>query len=158
MMFFYLCYMHPSPLTVAHQSCPRCKHTPLPSGSPMHVVCSQQSRVSKVLESPSSNVFPKWLSGNVPSSSRKRIQEECYSSLSQTGKNLSCVLLLWAVPENVSTLWTSCLVWPLQTIVMHLILPHGTLTVLEFIFVSDALVFWYLLHHNIPKVKSSIRC
>lgn len=60
-----------------------------PEGSPMHVVCSQQSRVSKVLEDPSSNVFPKWLSGNVPSSSRKRIQEECYSSLSQTGDQFS---------------------------------------------------------------------
>ncbi|XP_029394450.1 protein-associating with the carboxyl-terminal domain of ezrin isoform X2 [Mus pahari] len=60
-----------------------------PEGSPMHVVCSQQSRVSKVLENPSSNVFPKWLSGNMPSNSRKHIQEDYYNTLLQTGDQFS---------------------------------------------------------------------
>lgn len=59
-----------------------------PEGSPMHVVCSQQSRISKVLENPSSNVFPKWFSGNM-SNSRKHIQEEYYSTLLQRGDQFS---------------------------------------------------------------------
>lgn len=60
-----------------------------PEGSPMHVVCSQQSRISKVLENPSSNVFPKWFSGNMSINSRKHIQEEYYSTLLQTGDQFS---------------------------------------------------------------------
>lgn len=60
-----------------------------PEGSPMHVVCSHQSRISKVLENPSSNVFPKWFSGNMPSNSRKHIQEEYYNTLLQTGDQFS---------------------------------------------------------------------
>lgn len=61
-----------------------------PEGSPMHVVCSQQSQISQVLENPSSNAFPKWLfSGNMPINSKKHIQEECYSTLLQTGDQFS---------------------------------------------------------------------
>lgn len=60
-----------------------------PEGSPMHVVCSQQSRISKVLENPSSNASPKWFSGNMSINSRKHIQEEYYSTLLQTGDQFS---------------------------------------------------------------------
>ena len=74
--------------------CARSKCSPLPPGSPMHVVCSQQSRSSEVLENPSSTVFPKWVSGNMPSNSSKHIQKEYYSSLLQTGKNFNCFPLL----------------------------------------------------------------
>ncbi|XP_028613907.1 protein-associating with the carboxyl-terminal domain of ezrin isoform X1 [Grammomys surdaster] len=60
-----------------------------PESSPMHVVCNQQSRISKVLENPSSNVFPKLFSGNMPINSRKHIQEEYYNNLIQTGDQFS---------------------------------------------------------------------
>ncbi|XP_021495095.1 protein-associating with the carboxyl-terminal domain of ezrin isoform X1 [Meriones unguiculatus] len=61
-----------------------------PEGSPMHVVCSQQSRTSQVLENPSSNVFPKWFfSGSMPINSSKHIQEEYYKTLLQTGDQFS---------------------------------------------------------------------
>ncbi|XP_052055795.1 protein-associating with the carboxyl-terminal domain of ezrin isoform X2 [Apodemus sylvaticus] len=60
-----------------------------PEGSPMHVVCSQQSRISEVLENPSSTAFPEWFSGNMPSNSRKHIQKEYCNALLQTGDQFS---------------------------------------------------------------------
>lgn len=61
-----------------------------PEGSPMHVVYSQQSRLSHISENPSSNSFPKWLfSGNTPINSKKHIQEECYNTLLQPGDQFS---------------------------------------------------------------------
>ncbi|KAH0506684.1 Protein-associating with the carboxyl-terminal domain of ezrin [Microtus ochrogaster] len=61
-----------------------------PEGSPMHVVHSQQSRLSHISENPSSNSFPKWLfSGNTPINSKKHIQEECYNTLLQPGDQFS---------------------------------------------------------------------
>ncbi|KAL1769922.1 protein-associating with the carboxyl-terminal domain of ezrin isoform X1 [Sigmodon hispidus] len=60
-----------------------------PEGSPMHVVYSQQSHISQVSETPSSNVFPKWLfPGNV-STNKKHTQEEGYSTPLQTGDQFS---------------------------------------------------------------------
>lgn len=61
-----------------------------PEGSPMHIVRSQQSQISQVLESTSSNVFPKcFFSGNTPINSKKHIQQEYYNTLLQTGDQFS---------------------------------------------------------------------
>ncbi|XP_028613914.1 protein-associating with the carboxyl-terminal domain of ezrin isoform X2 [Grammomys surdaster] len=71
-----------------------------PESSPMHVVCNQQSRISKVLENPSSNVFPKLFSGNMPINSRKHIQEEYYNNLIQTGSTKPEEWPDWSEPEE----------------------------------------------------------
>ncbi|ERE72496.1 protein-associating with the carboxyl-terminal domain of ezrin isoform 1 [Cricetulus griseus] len=61
-----------------------------PEGSPMHIVCNQQTQISKGLDNPSSNAFPKWLfSGSMPINSKKHIQEEYYNTLLQTGDQFS---------------------------------------------------------------------
>ncbi|XP_021083578.1 protein-associating with the carboxyl-terminal domain of ezrin isoform X2 [Mesocricetus auratus] len=61
-----------------------------PEGSPMHIVCGQQSQSSQVLDNPSSNAFPKWLfSGNVPINSKKHTQGEFHNTLLQTGDQFS---------------------------------------------------------------------
>lgn len=89
---FLLSVLHiPISLDCCSPICARYKRTPLPSGSPMHVVCSQQSRISEVLENPSSTAFPEWFSGNMPSNSRKHIQKEYCNALLQTGKHFNCV-------------------------------------------------------------------
>ncbi|XP_048666019.1 protein-associating with the carboxyl-terminal domain of ezrin isoform X3 [Marmota marmota marmota] len=60
-----------------------------PQDSPLHVGCSQHSQISPALEKPSS-IFPKcFLSGNMPISSKKSIQQDYYSTLLQTGDQFS---------------------------------------------------------------------
>ncbi|XP_006173297.1 protein-associating with the carboxyl-terminal domain of ezrin isoform X2 [Camelus ferus] len=61
-----------------------------PEDSPTHVVCSQRSQTSPVLENPSSSVFPKCLfSGSMPLDSRQHTQRDYYNSLLQTGNQFS---------------------------------------------------------------------
>ncbi|XP_077013045.1 protein-associating with the carboxyl-terminal domain of ezrin isoform X1 [Tamandua tetradactyla] len=61
-----------------------------PEDSPMHIVCSQHSQISPILENPSSSIFPKCLfSGNMPNNSKKHIQQDYYSTLLQTGDQFS---------------------------------------------------------------------
>ncbi|XP_019808180.2 protein-associating with the carboxyl-terminal domain of ezrin isoform X1 [Tursiops truncatus] len=60
-----------------------------PQDSPTHVVCSQRSQISPVLKNPSSSIFPKCFSGNVPITSKKHIQRDYYSTLLQTGDQFS---------------------------------------------------------------------
>ncbi|XP_058166082.1 protein-associating with the carboxyl-terminal domain of ezrin isoform X3 [Dasypus novemcinctus] len=61
-----------------------------PEDSPMHVVCSQHSQLSPILENPSSSIFPKCLfSGNMPINSKKHIQRDYYNTLLQTGDQFS---------------------------------------------------------------------
>ncbi|XP_007935895.1 protein-associating with the carboxyl-terminal domain of ezrin [Orycteropus afer afer] len=61
-----------------------------PEDSPMHVVCSQHSQLSPVLENPSSSIFPKYFfSGNMPISSKKHIQQDYYNTLLQKGNQFS---------------------------------------------------------------------
>ncbi|XP_006887521.1 PREDICTED: protein-associating with the carboxyl-terminal domain of ezrin [Elephantulus edwardii] len=56
-----------------------------PEDSPMHVVCSQHSQISPVLENPSS-IFPKcFFFGNMPISTKKHIQRDYYNTLLQKG-------------------------------------------------------------------------
>ncbi|XP_020026638.1 protein-associating with the carboxyl-terminal domain of ezrin isoform X1 [Castor canadensis] len=61
-----------------------------PEDSPMHVVCSQHSQISPILENPSS-IFPKcFFSGNIPINSKKHIQQDYYNTLLQkTGDQFS---------------------------------------------------------------------
>ncbi|KAM4814089.1 protein-associating with the carboxyl-terminal domain of ezrin isoform X1 [Urocitellus parryii] len=60
-----------------------------PQDSPLHVGCSQHSQISPALEKPSI-IFPKcFLSGNMPISSKKSIQQDYYSTLLQTGDQFS---------------------------------------------------------------------
>ncbi|XP_028344503.1 protein-associating with the carboxyl-terminal domain of ezrin isoform X8 [Physeter macrocephalus] len=61
----------------------------LSSDSPTHVVCSQRSQISPVLKNPSSSIFPKCFSGNMPITSKKHIQRDYYSTLLQTGDQFS---------------------------------------------------------------------
>ncbi|XP_057581675.1 protein-associating with the carboxyl-terminal domain of ezrin isoform X1 [Hippopotamus amphibius kiboko] len=60
-----------------------------PEDSAMHVICSQRSQLSPVLKNPSSSIFPKCFSGNVPINSKKHIQRDYYSALLQTGDQFS---------------------------------------------------------------------
>ncbi|XP_007102102.2 protein-associating with the carboxyl-terminal domain of ezrin isoform X4 [Physeter macrocephalus] len=60
-----------------------------PEDSPTHVVCSQRSQISPVLKNPSSSIFPKCFSGNMPITSKKHIQRDYYSTLLQTGDQFS---------------------------------------------------------------------
>eukprot|EP00069_Balaena_mysticetus_P001104 bmy_03689T0 len=57
--------------------------------SPMHVVCSQRSPISPVLKNPSSSIFPKCFSANMPITSKQHIQRDYYSTLLQTGDQFS---------------------------------------------------------------------
>uniref|UniRef100_A0A8C0HZ42 Protein-associating with the carboxyl-terminal domain of ezrin n=1 Tax=Balaenoptera musculus TaxID=9771 RepID=A0A8C0HZ42_BALMU len=57
--------------------------------SPTHVVCSQRSPISPVLKNPSSSIFPKCFSANMPITSKQHIQRDYYSTLLQTGDQFS---------------------------------------------------------------------
>lgn len=158
MMFFYLCYMHHFPWLLLTNHVQGVS-TPL-SLQVLPCMLSAASRVGsqKSWRTPRLTYSLNGCLATCPAAAgsayRKNVTALSHRQVRTSAVSYCSELFL----RMVSTLWTSCLVWPLQTVVMHLILPHCTLTVLEFIFVSDALVFWYLLHHNIPKVKSSIRC
>ncbi|XP_006872695.1 PREDICTED: protein-associating with the carboxyl-terminal domain of ezrin isoform X1 [Chrysochloris asiatica] len=57
-----------------------------PEDSPTHVVCSQHSQISPILENPSSSLFPKcFFSDNLPISSKKHIQQDYYNTVLQKG-------------------------------------------------------------------------
>ncbi|XP_068397320.1 protein-associating with the carboxyl-terminal domain of ezrin isoform X1 [Eschrichtius robustus] len=57
--------------------------------SPTHVVRSQRSPISPVLKNPSSSIFPKCFSANMPITSKQHIQRDYYSTLLQTGDQFS---------------------------------------------------------------------
>ncbi|KAB0403540.1 hypothetical protein E2I00_007482 [Balaenoptera physalus] len=57
--------------------------------SPTHVVCSQRSPISPVLKNPSSSIFPRCFSANMPITSKQHIQRDYYSTLLQTGDQFS---------------------------------------------------------------------
>jgi hypothetical protein len=106
----------------------------LPSDSPMHVVCSQHSQISPILENPSS-IFPKcFFSGNIPINSKKHIQQDYYNTLLQkTGRNIKFIWFFHCCnecfPKSIKfKFWKLKELWQFLIVIFLIIIInlHGT--------------------------------